>query len=144
MYEIDQYDLNGDDNESKTAFVPQNILKNIQLRVKSTNFYTVKKVLKSEWIDGKYYDNVTINMYGSGDYGSLIKNAVTGVSTGHRVGSIDEKQYFTVSMSIGLDKNNGPIHLYYDSPSQYEKHQYTILDQDIIENWFERFTPSKN
>jgi hypothetical protein len=141
MYEIDQHDLI--DDASISRVLPSNIIKNLQLRVKTDRFYTIQKALKSIWTDGKYYDNVTINMYGSGDYGSFIKNAVTGKVTNHRVGSKDEYLYFTVAMCTGIDKLNGPVHLFYDSPSQYENHQYTLLDSRDKEAWYDRFNTVK-
>ena len=138
MYEIDQYNLNDDDG-SDSKSLPSNIVKNLQLRVKTKRFYSIKKIMKCEWIDGKYYDTVTINMHGSGLTGSFIKNAVTGQVTKHRVGSSAENLYFSVAMCNGMDPKNGPVRLYYDSPSQYEKHQYELLDQETIDKWFERF-----
>lgn len=141
MYEIDQYNLNDDSSISES--LPSNIVKNMQLRVKPKRFYTVNKILNSKWIDGKYYDTVTINMYGSGSIGSFIKNAVTGETTKHRVGSAAENMYFSVAMCNGMDKQNGPVHLYYDTPAQYEKHQYVLLDRDTTEKWFERYNSLK-
>ena len=33
---------------------------------------------------------------------------------------------------------NGPVHLYYDTPSQYENHQFTLVDQAIKDKWLNR------
>jgi hypothetical protein len=142
MYEMDQHNLN-EDNVSVSASVPSNIIKNMQLRVKTDRFYSIKRALNSKWIDGKYYKNVTINMYGSGNTGSFIRNAVTGERRNHRVGSADEYLYFSVAMCNGLDKLNGPVHLFYDTPSQYEKHQYVLLDPEITEKWYQRYNSIK-
>jgi len=138
-YDQEQQDINRmNDDYSVESSIPSNLLKNKQPHTKRAKCYTVKKTLKTKWIDGKYYDTVTINMYGSGDLGSYIKNAVTGEYTNHRVGSETEYLYFCVSNSTGIDKCNGPIHLYYDSPSQYEKHQFVLLDQRTVDAWFKR------
>jgi hypothetical protein len=142
MYAYDQRqeDVNGiNDDYSVTDTVPSNLLKNKQPRTKRAKCYTINKSLKQKWIDGKYYNTVTINMYGSGDLGSYIKNAVTGEYTNHLVGSKAENQYFCVAICTGLDKLHGPVHLYYDSPSQYENHQFTVLDQITKDAWFRKF-----
>ena len=145
MYAYDQDQINRmDDDFSATDTVPSNLLKNKQPRSKRAKCYTIKKFLKRKWIDGKFYNTVTINMYGSGDLGSFIKNAVTGEYTDHRVGSEAENLYFCVANCSGLDKLNGPVHLYYDSPSQYENHQYTIIEQKTKDNWFNRYNLLKD
>ena len=145
MYAYDQDQINRmDDDFSATDTVPSNLLKNKQPRSKRAKCYTIKKLLKRKWIDGKFYNTVTINMYGSGDLGSFIKNAVTGEYTDHRVGSEAENLYFCVENCSGLDKLNGPVHLYYDSPSQYENHQYTIIEQKTKDNWFNRYNLLKD
>jgi hypothetical protein len=146
MYAYDQeQDMNRiNDDFSVVSSVPSNLLKNKQPRVKKNRYYTIKRTLNSKWTDGKYYDTVTINMYGSGDFGSYIKNAVTGAYTNHLVGSEAEYLYFTVANCTGIDKLNGPIHLYYDTPSQYENHQFTIVDQETKDAWFKRFNALKD
>jgi hypothetical protein len=126
------YDQEQDFNEefSMTESIPSNLLKNRQPTSKVKRCYTVSRV-----VNGKTF---TIKMHGSGDYGSYIKNAVTGAYTNHRVGSEAEYLYFTVANCTGLDKMNGPVHLYYDTPSQYERHQFTTVDQDIKDAWLKR------
>ena len=137
MYESDQF---VDDNVSKTSSIPSNLLKNKQPGIKNgSRFLKMDKKINARWIDGNYYKNVTIGMYGSGNCGAFIRNAVTGEVTKHRTGTKAESQYYKVSMSIGLDKINGPLHLYYDSPSQYEIHQFVILHPDVKDEWYERF-----
>ena len=143
-YDQQQEDINRQNDEySVTDTIPSNLLKNKQPRAKRTKSYTINKSLKMKWIDGKYYNTVTIKMYGSGDLGSYIKNAATGEYTNHRVGSEAENLYFCVANCTGLDKLYGPVHLYYDSPSQYENHQFTILDQSTKDAWFNRFNSLK-
>ena len=137
MYAYDQeQEFNEDSIDSGS--VPSNLLKNKQPRVKGNKCYTIHRVLNKKWSDGKFYNTVTIKLHGTGDYGSYIKNAVTGAYTNHRVGSEAENLYFCVANCTGLDKMNGPVHLYYDSPSQYENHQFTTVDQDIKDAWLKR------
>jgi hypothetical protein len=134
------YDQEQDFNEdfSGTESIPSNLLKNKQPRLKGNRCYTINRVLNKKWSDGKFYNTVTIKLHGSGDYGSYIKNAVTGAYTNHRVGSEAEYLYFSVANCTGLDKMNGPVHLYYDTPSQYENHQFTTVDQEIKDAWLKR------
>jgi len=126
------YDQEEDFNEGSidSGSVPSNLLKNRQPRVKGNKCYTIHRI-----VNGK---TIAIKMHGSGDYGSYIKNAVTGAYTNHRVGSEAEYLYFTVANCTGLDKMNGPVHLYYDTPSQYERHQFTTVDQDTKNAWLKR------
>jgi hypothetical protein len=143
-YDQQQEDINRQNDEySVTDTIPSNLLKNKQPRAKRTKSYTINKSLKMKWIDGKYYNTVTIKMYGSGDLGSYIKNAATGEYTNHRVGSEAENLYFCVANCTGLDKLYGPVHLYYDSPSQYENHQYVLVEQSTKDAWFKRVNSLK-
>jgi hypothetical protein len=140
------YDQEEDFNEGSidNGSVPSNLLKNKQPRAKGNKCYTIHRVLNKKWTDGKFYNTVTIKLHGTGDYGSYIKNAVTGAYTNHRVGSEAEYLYFTVANCTGLDKMNGPVHLYYDTPSQYEVHQFTTVDQDIKDAWLKRVNSLKD
>ena len=143
-YDQQQEDINRQNDEySVTDTIPSNLLKNKQPRAKRTKSYTINKSLKMKWIDGKYYNTVTIKMHGSGDLGSYIKNAATGEYTNHRVGSEAENLYFCVANCTGLDKLYGPVHLYYDSPSQYENHQYVLVEQSTKDAWFKRVNSLK-
>ena len=137
MYAYDQ-DQEFNDESIDSSSVPSNLLKNKQPQVKGNRCYTVDRVLNKKWSDGKFYNTVTIKQHGSGDYRSYIKNAVTGAYTNHRVGSEAENLYFCVANCTGLDKMNGPVHLYYDTPSQYEAHQFTIVDQYTKDAWLKR------
>ncbi len=137
MYAYDQeQDFNEDSID--TDSVPSNLLKNKQPRVKGNRCYTINRILNKKWSDGKFYNTVIIKLHGSGDYRSYIKNAVTGAYTNHRVGSEAENLYFCVANCTGLDKINGPVHLYYDTPSQYEAHQFTTVDQYTKDAWLKR------
>lgn len=137
MYAYDQeQDFN--ENFSVTDSIPSNLLKNKQPRPNRNRCYKISRVLNQKWTDGKFYRTVEITLYGSGDYGSYIRNAVTGSYTNHRVGSEAENLYFSVANCTGLDKMHGPVHLYYDTPSQYENHQFTQVDQYVKDAWLNR------
>ena len=75
--------------------------------------------------------NVEIGMYGSGGPGSQIRNAETGEYYNYKVGTMDEDLFFKTMISTGP----GNLTLFYDSPSQYERHQYVTLDDDIKTRW---------
>jgi hypothetical protein len=143
MYAYEQEEImNQPDDFSVSESIPSNLLKNKQPRATNQNrFYSINRTV---WINEKQCKKVTINMYGTGEYGSYIKNAVTGASTNHRVGSKAESLYFSVANCTGIDKLRGPIHLYYNSPSEYEKHQFTSVDQATKDEWFNRYNSLKD
>ena len=99
----------------------------------------VKPIFKT-WRDGKYYKKATIECYGSGQIGSLIRNAVTGQYYPHRVGNSEENELFKVIDAAGREGRKDPLMLYYDSPEQYENHQFVTVSQTIKENWHKRVT----
>jgi hypothetical protein len=146
MQKYDEEELNiinkGHDDYSVTNSIPSNLLKNKKPRVNRSKVFT--RTFSSKFIDGKYYKTITINMYGSGDYGSYIKNAVTGAYTKHRVGTDASNLYFLVADCTGMDRLNGPVHLYYNSPSEYEKHQFTEVDQEKKDEWLNRINLIKD
>jgi hypothetical protein len=127
----------GNDDLSVTGSIPSYLLKNKQPRTNRSRQFTIERALYNP-IDGKYYKTVTIRMFGSGDTGTFIRNAVTGEYSNHRVGSKESNLYYSVANCTGIDKLNGPVHLYYNSPSEYEKHQFTTVDQEAKESWFNR------
>ena len=63
--------------------------------------------------------------------------------TNYLVGSKEEDLFYKVSICTGIDRDNGPIHLYYDSPSQYENHQFTYVNDDVKEWWSERYLEAR-
>jgi len=66
-------------------------------------------------------------MFGSGDTGSTIRNAVTGEKYyGHRVGSRHEDLYFKARICTG--EFSEPATLFYESVEQYERHQQCVAD----------------
>jgi hypothetical protein len=72
--------------------------------------------------------------------GSPIRNAVSGhYQTGMTVGNKEELNFFKVSLSVYLGQNPTSKHLYYDSPSQYERHFSATIDDEIKEKWKARW-----
>ncbi len=90
------------------------------------------------WTDGKYYNYVTIENFGTGLHGSRIRNAVTGAYYDSIVGTADEDLFFKVVDSTGHKGRKEPLMLYYDSPEQYERHHYTSVSHNVKQNWVKR------
>jgi hypothetical protein len=90
------------------------------------------------WTDGKYYNYVTIENFGTGLHGSRIRNAVTGAYYDSIVGTADEDLFFKVVDSTGHKGRKEPLMLYYDSPEQYERHHYTSVSHNVKQNWIKR------
>jgi len=70
-------------------------------------------------------------IFGSGDTGATIRNAVTGEKyNGHKVGSKNEDMYFKTRLCTGEFGIDSPL-LFYDSAEQFEKHVGGVVDQSI-------------
>jgi hypothetical protein len=94
--------------------------------------------IHKKWHDGKYYDKMTVSVFGSGQHGSRIRNAVTGLRTPYLVGSKDEDLFFKVTDAKGYKNKNESLTLFYDSPEQFENHQFTLLSQPTKEQWLQK------
>lgn len=67
---------------------------------------------------------------------SKIRNACTGIFQNFKVGSNDEYMFYKVSLATGeTGEGQGPGHLYYDNPEQYERHFQTTVRQEEKEKW---------
>jgi hypothetical protein len=68
-------------------------------------------------------------IFGSGDVGATIRNAVTGEKYyGHKVGSKNEDLYFKSRICTGEFGSNGPT-LFYESAEQFERHMGGVVQQ---------------
>lgn len=92
----------------------------------------IKRVVNKVLPDGKYYKYKYIEMYASGDTGQRIRNAITGITHDDKVGSKQEDLYFKAK-SVGNLKIGS---LFYESPEQFEKHQFMTLNNEIKEKWY--------
>ena len=97
----------------------------------------VQRRFNKVWVDGKYYKNINFEFYTSSDTGCKIRNAVTGYRTNYKVGSADEDLFFKVKIVDGNCKK-GSGTLFYDSPEQYEKHQFSIINTSVKELWHKK------
>lgn len=98
--------------------------------------YTIP--VNKTWIDGKFHKRMTIENYGSGSHGTLIRNAVTGARYDIVVGSADEDILFKVIEATGRCGRREPLMLYYDSPEQFENHHFTTVSPDSKQKWYKR------
>jgi hypothetical protein len=104
------------------------------LKINDKEYVRVKKrVFFSDGTKVIYYD-----LYGSKGIGTQIRNAVTGSMTNCLVGGINEDYFFKVTDSRGLNGRKEPSHYYYDSPEQYENHNFTKLDSKTKEAWYNK------
>jgi hypothetical protein len=92
----------------------------------------------SNRIDVKNKQN-KIEIYSSGDIGSNIRDAETGVYYADKVGSADEYLFFKVVISTGECNNkNGSSTLFYLSPNHYMSYMNCDVDSKTIAEWEER------
>ena len=91
----------------------------------------------------KYYHRMTrggvqIGVYSSGQTGfTCIRNAETGELSNYVVGSSNEDLFYKVAVATGEFKC-GPITLFYKSPEHFEKHQHTVVDEEMKQTWREK------
>lgn len=73
--------------------------------------------------------------------GTKIRNAISGYYEEHSVGSLYEELYFKViDSTCRFEKTTTPVHLFYDSPEQYERHNNSILSDETKRIWHDRYT----
>jgi hypothetical protein len=75
--------------------------------------------------------NVQIIIFASGQQGTTIRNAVTGIRyEGHQVGSRNEYNYYKVLLCTGEVGGRDPVTLFYESADQYERHMNGSINQN--------------
>ena len=131
-----------DDNFNK-AFLDHDLLETHSINSKhsknlfqqgDTHFHTVKRNFNNICPDGKFRKVVTLKMYSTPYTGSKIRDAISGEYYKHLVGTYKQDMYFKVVMATGEFKG-GPLHLYYTSPEQYERHQMCKVDERVRVKW---------
>ena len=123
-----------------TDFVSVDNKKNASVAVARNidhNYEKLKIPFNGTWKDGRFYETITVELYGSGQSGSRIRNAVTGQRYPYLVGSTDEDLLFKVSDATGRYGRKHPLTLFYDSPEQYENQNVTFISQDVKAAWQE-------
>lgn len=66
--------------------------------------------------------------------GALIRDAITGHTNPFAVGTIAEDLFYSV-LYTGQGRDTGPILAFYESPSEYEKHNFTRLPASVKSRW---------
>lgn len=107
------------------------------------NYEKYSVPFNNKWTDGKYYKKIVIENYGSGLSGTFIRNAVTGARYNIMVGSADQDIFFKVIDATGRNGRKENLMLYYDSPEQYENHNFTIVSPDVKKVWNQKFLQAK-
>lgn len=75
-----------------------------------------------------------IVVFPSSSQGSNIKNAETGEFTRSIVGSMDEDLFYKVTIATG-EFESGPLTLFYNSPTHYERHHGEVVSDDAKFRW---------
>jgi hypothetical protein len=128
MYYDDQFDPSKENEYSNDNRNKGNKIMD-EFKAMDKNYFSFKKYVSDK------KGSVKIELYGSYDIGSTIRNAITGVRYKDMiVGSSAEDQFFKVKMFNG----NKGVTLFYDSPEDYERHQYQLLDERIKQKWHEK------
>jgi hypothetical protein len=79
-------------------------------------------------------NNKDIMVYATSSQGSNIKNAETGEFSRGVVGTLDENLFYKIIIATG-ENATGPLTLFYNSPSHYEKHQGVEVSEDAKFRW---------
>lgn len=80
----------------------------------------------------------TIDCYSTPYHSSRIRDALSGEYTKYFVGKKEEELFFKVAISTGMSKE-GPVHLYYFSPEQYEKHHKCSVSDFVKREWQKKY-----
>lgn len=121
-------------NATLSNDIDNNILHDLKSNIDKRYHFLTKKVKHSS---NDFYKNIKIEMYGTGDIGSTIRNAETGeYFKGHLVGSDIEDIYFKTSFFRSPNKE--PLLLFYCSPEHYERHQHINLSNKIKTKWYNK------
>lgn len=123
-------------NDEKSVDISRK--QNYTLRGIDKHYDKYSVYFNNTWTDGKYYKYISVENFGSGSRGTLVRNAVTGAKYNIVSGSVDEEILFKVNDSRGRNKRKEPLMLYYDSPEQFENHHFTTVSADVKQKWLKQ------
>ncbi len=137
--EMDDYnnsvmiDFNESENSSEMSLNRKKQKKLLEDYKKSDpNYYMYKKMVL---LEKNEKEPVKIELYSTSlTPGNKIRDAITGMRYNERVGSNNEDLYFKVRMTTIHDAKN-VITLFYNSPEEYERHQYVNISDEIKRKW---------
>jgi len=112
----------------------QIIIKNDKNQIK--NLFKIKRKINKLCNDNKFRNNIYLDLYSSDKY---IKNSISGMETPYKVNSKFEDLFFKVKFVNGEIKNKDNITFFYDSPEQFENHQFVTLNDNTKKNWKEKY-----
>jgi hypothetical protein len=116
------------DNMSVTSSVRRQHKVIYNIKCLDTGFHKVKRRVDNKIVKIEYYhSNITP--------GSSIRNAITGNYSQYKVGSCAECLFFKVTNATADEKNKQPFVMFFESPSQYERHFKCTVSQDTKETW---------
>ena len=129
------YGFNDDDDESwmSDSKMTKKMKRELaELNKEDKNFFQLKRKPNS-------YTSKTVNVFGSGEIGTSIRDAITGVRNyAHKVGSVSEDLYFKVRVCTGEVGNRDTPTLFFDSPEQYERQMLDRLDANVKAKWHKK------
>jgi hypothetical protein len=94
--------------------------------------------IKKYGANGKPKGYETIDCYSTPYHSSKIRDAISGEYTKYTIGKKEEELFFKVVIAMGMSKD-GPIHLYYFSPGQYEQHQRCTVSDAVKVAWQRKY-----
>jgi len=100
------------------------------------------KIYKNGLVLGRNgkYKKKKIEFYTSGDRGTRIRDAITGIYYNDKVGSFNENKFFKVSLATGQCRSkNGSHTLFYTTPQQHMTHFAIQLNPEFIQKWENEF-----
>jgi hypothetical protein len=104
-----------------------------ELNKADKNFFQLKRAKP-----GQYGSYEMVPVFGSGDVGTSIRDAITGIRNyAHKVGSVYEDLYFKARICTGDMGQDSPT-FFFDSPEQYEKHMLTNVNRDTKVKWHQK------
>ena len=131
MYGDDYYNITHDDSiVDKKKTISLKMLDD--LKGQDNGYYNTKNSSRRD-----VYNKIKhqVEMYSSGDRGTLIRDAITGYRYRVLVGSVDEDLFFKVKMCSGDFGNKEALTLFYSSPEDYQRHQKVDLGQEVKARW---------
>jgi hypothetical protein len=136
-----EYNENHDENDD-FSFAEVSIVSNANRKKQQKLWEDVKTIDKGYGKIARYYNGkkINIDMYGTSHTpGTTIRDAVTGARyPGLFVGSNNENQFFKVKI-VSEKINNDPLHYFFFTPDECERHMKTTLNPLIKTQWEVRF-----
>jgi hypothetical protein len=119
----------------ESQIVNNNIVKKFMVSTTKKGFYSLKRRINNI--------NVKVDVYASGELGTIIRNAITGeYYYGYKVGTVKEDLFYKTSVSTG-ETGNEAVVLFFENPEQYERHFYTQVDAADKERWYSKYNDAK-